>query len=525
MTGGLIQLAAYGVQDIFLTKDPQITLFKMVYRRHTNFSIEPIKQEFAHKPDFGKKVTCVVSKNGDLIGKTLLVIELPQIKEFYTNSGIDTLTKFAWVKKLGFAIINQIEIEIGGQVVDRHYGEWLNLWSELTDRKDDGGLYKMIGNIPELYDYSNGKDGYTLFIPLQFWFCRTSGLALPIVSLQYADVKINVELNDFDKCHLVSPSHYIELEDDFVNIKPYDYIQQDITNSDSRFGQFIYFDIATKRMYYNKISPNNFETYNLPANSKLRNDSNYPYNIINDNTNQYRIYSTTTGSWVFPKIGSTTSPTKPYIHLYQQNRNIAIRNCYLIIDYIYIDEDERIRFANNKHDYLIEQLQYSGEKTFESPNNKINIDFLHPSKFIIWVAQQAYLSNTENNDFFNYTDSYQYNKNDKLIGRTLIDNETFYINSSPRLSQRNWAYFNYVQPYQHFTYDPNEGFNVYSFDLFPEKIYPAGSCNMSQIDNTFVNFSTIPIINSLNKGKFRAYSLGFNIYRIVNGLGGLVFDA
>ncbi|ARF09353.1 NCLDV major capsid protein [Catovirus CTV1] len=523
MTGGLIQLAAVGIQDIFLTNDPQITFFKMVYRRHTNFSVEPIKQTFIQDLDFKKKATCNVSRNGDLMGKILLVIELPQIKEFLDSNGIDNKTKFAWVKKIGYAIIKEIEIEIGGKVIDRHYGEWLNIWTELTT--DSSRLDNMIGNIPELYKFSNGKDGYTLYIPLQFWFCRTSGLALPIISLQYSDIKINVELNDFDKCHIITPSHYIEIENDFAPFEPFEYIQQDISSNDSRFGMFTHFDIETKRMYYTKISSNNFETNNIPSDSKLRNNDNYPFNIINNQNDIYRIYSTKNHTWVYPKIGTVNNPTKPYTYIYQPLRNITIKDCYLIIDYYYIDEDERNRFANSRHDYLIEQLQFSGEKTFDSPNNYINIDYLQPSKLLIWVAQQAYLNNNENNDFFNYTNDYKYDDNNQLVGSNLINSETLYLNSYERLSMRNWAYFNYVQPYQNFSYDPDEGINIYSFSIFPEKNYPSGTCNMSQIDNSFIKFSTESIINSQNKGKFRAYSLGYNIYRIASGLGGIVFDS
>lgn len=524
MTGGLIQLVAVGVQDIFLTRDPQITFFKMVYRRHTNFSVEPIKQFFIHKPDFGKRATCIVSKNGDLIGKTMLVVELPQIKEFVTETGTDPITKFAWVRKLGFALIKQVEIEIGGQVIDRHYGEWLNIWSELTDRKDNGRIDKLIGNIPELYNFSNGKDGTTLYIPLQFWFCRSYGLALPIVSLQYTEVKINLELNEYDKCHLITPTHYIELEDDFINFNQFDYIQQDLSSNDMRFGLFTHFDIETKRMYYMKISSKNFEANNIAPNSKLRNNADFPWNIVDDPNNKYRIVDLNNGAWAYPKIGTPDSPTKPFIHLFQDNRNVNIRDCYLIIDYIYVDEEERIRFADTKHDYLIEQLQYTGEKTFDSPNNKINVDFLQPSKFVVWVAQLAYLQDTNNNDHFNYTFDYRYDASGNLLGESLMVDETLVLNSNERISKRDWAYFNYAQPYQHFSYDVNEGINVYSFSIFPEKVYPSGTCNMSQIDNSSITFTTEPSVTTQNKAKLRAYSLGYNIYRIVNGLGGLVFD-
>ena len=243
MTGGLIQLAAVGIQNMFLTDDPQITFFKIVYRRHTNFSMEPIEQTFINKPDFKKKTSCTISKSGDLISKIYLVIELPQIKEFN-----DPNVKFAWAKKIGLAMINNVELEIGGVLVDRHYGDWLNIWFELTQKNVDVGFNKMIGNVPELYDFSNGKDSYIMYIPLQFWFCRTAGQAFPLVSLLYTDVKINVEFNEFDKCHILTPSHYIEIENDFVPLKPFDYIQQDLKQNDKRFGMFLYFDISTKRM-------------------------------------------------------------------------------------------------------------------------------------------------------------------------------------------------------------------------------------------------------------------------------------
>ena len=128
MTGGLIQLVAYGIQDIFLTTEPQITFFKIVYRRHTNFSIESIRQNFINTPDFGKRSTCLVATNGDLIYKSYLVIKLPTVEPF-TN---DDITKMAWVRKIGYAIIRTVDIEIGGVLVDRHYGEWLNIWETMS---------------------------------------------------------------------------------------------------------------------------------------------------------------------------------------------------------------------------------------------------------------------------------------------------------------------------------------------------------------------------------------------------------
>ena len=180
MTGGIIQLVAYGNQDLFLTSDPQITFFKIVYRRHTNFSIEVIPRTFINNPQFGNKVACILSRDGDLIRKVHLVIELPKIGPFLDSTQqLDPITKFAWVRKIGFAIINTIQIEIGDELIDEQYSDFLNIWYELTVPYNKN-INKMIGNVEALTSYTNGKDPYLLFIPLQFWFNRVTGLALPI---------------------------------------------------------------------------------------------------------------------------------------------------------------------------------------------------------------------------------------------------------------------------------------------------------------------------------------------------------
>ena len=157
MGGGIIQIAAYGPQDLFITNDPQITFFKVVYRRHTNFSIETIPQPFTHMPSFGRRATCIIGKNGDLIRNVILVAVLPRIPMFKdSDNNIDLITKFAWVRRVGYALIQSVEIEIGDTLIDKQYGDWLNIWNELTI-PDDRNIEKMIGNVSELTDYTNGK--------------------------------------------------------------------------------------------------------------------------------------------------------------------------------------------------------------------------------------------------------------------------------------------------------------------------------------------------------------------------------
>lgn len=515
MTGGLIQLVAYGVQDLFLTRKPQITFFKVVYRRHTNFSIEQIPQYFITQPDFGKTSTCILSNYGDLIQQMYLIIVLPKIKQFFINSTtLDPITKFAWIRKIGFGMIDYLEIELGGQVIDRHYGEWLNLWHEIFLSSNlDRSLNEMIGNVPDLYDFTNGKDSYTLYIPLQFWFCRNSGLALPLVALQYSEVKLRVVLKDAESCYLLTPTNYIQMYNDIVNFQPLEYIEQNI-NGQIASGIFTYFDTLTNRLYYKRISRNDFQSLSYTPTSI----SDAVNTLFGKQTNSvYYIQGVTSGNFAMPQLN-----TVPKAYNTPPIQTISLQDCFLLVNYIYLDNTERLRFVQSKHDYLIEQVTYINEKTLTTLNTNVKLDILQPSKLLVWVLQQDYFTDTVNNDFFNYTDNYIYDRN-KLIGKSFVLNETIQLNGKDRISMRPSQYFSYVQPYQYVNHTPNEGINMFSFCNFPDKFQPSGSCNMSQIDNALLYLQLSNLISVNNIALFRAYSFNYNVLRIVNGLSGIVF--
>jgi hypothetical protein len=517
MAGAIIQLVAKGVQDFFLTQNPEITYFKIVYRRHTNFSLEAIPQHFIHKPDFGKKVSCIIANNGDLMGKTHLVVTLPKIKAlFLEDNTIDEKIKFAWVKKIGFALIKSIEIELGGQTIDKQYGEWLNIIYELFIKKDNNGYDKMIGNTYEATSFTQTKDKITLFIPLQFWFCKYPSLAIPILCLYHSEIKINLELNDLDKCYILSPTNYFEVEDDIVSFKPFEYIEQTI-NNETASGLFSNFDPITKRIYYNKISRNNFLA--------LPDDDGQTYTIedIMKTYPQYLIKSRTNDTFCIPKIGSTSK-------LYQipNYNDITLQECYLLVNYIYLDSEERNRFVQSKNEYLIEQVHIFNTQLIQASNFSAKIDSINPIKFIVWFVQQQYFTDSNVNDHFNYTDDYLYTydyntKKHVLNGNNLIKYQNIQYNGYDRISRRSTNYFNHLQPYQHFITSPNEGINVYSYSLDPTKFQPSGSCNYSYIGLTEIKLNLNYIINDKNTAIFKGYALGHNILRIIDGLGGLVF--
>ena len=482
MGGGLMQLVAYGAQDIYLTGNPQITFFKVVYRRHTNFSMEAIEQTFNGTPDWGKKVVCTVSRNGDLIHRIYLQVGLPSI----TAQGSDYAR---WVNWVGHALVKNVEVEIGGQRIDKHYGDWLHIWNELTQTAGkQAGYANMVGNVDKLYRPAptTTVDGVTLFIPLQFWFCRNPGLALPLIALQYHEVKINLEFRSFEEC-----------------------------------------------IGYKSLVPD----------------------------------------------------------------TVSLTSASLYVDYIYLDTDERRRFAQVSHEYLIEQLQFTGDESVNQTNVKVKLNFNHPCKELIWVVQldgavvaapSGALVNGR--QWFNYTDKIDitpYAQNDALTMNNILDgvidtdpidiptasNLTFGIdttaggvdtsnnaggnvatggnlkygllsrhnamydtgvnpvvraklqlNGHDRFSEREGRYFNLVQPYQHHENVPAPGVNVYSFGLKPEEHQPSGTCNMSRIDNATLHLTLSSEIKSSAPAKVRVYATNYNVLRIMSGMGGLAYS-
>ena len=397
MGGGLMQLVAYGAQDIYLTGNPQITFFKVVYRRHTNFSMEAIEQTFNGSADFGKRVTCTVSRNGDLMHKVYLQVTVPA-----ADKPTDPNDGRSYVRNLGQALVKFAEVEIGGQRIDKHYGDWMHIWNELS--QEDGkkaGYGLMTGSS---FDSSGVgiSDETDLYIPLEFWFCRNPGLALPLIALQYHEVKINIE---------------------------------------------------------------------------------------------------------FRALSELTNAT-----------GLSLSAASLYVDYIYLDTDERRRFAQVSHEYLIEQVQFTGDESVSSLSNKIKLNFNHPCKELVWVVQRddVFDTLTGASDRFDYTDSA--GENPVLIAK-------LQLNGHDRFSERMGRYFNLVQPYQHHTNVPKTGINVYSFGLKPEEHQPSGTCNMSRIDNATLQLTlTAASVSATVDAKVRVYATNYNVLRIMSGMGGLAYS-
>ena len=199
MTGGLLVLAAYGAQDKYITGNPQITFFVAVYRRYTNFSVIQMPQLFTGDFDFGKKIYCQLERIGDLVNQRFLKIKLPSLEQYSYSDINDNQIDYYWVNSIGHSIIKIIEVEIGGNVIDRQYGVWMEIWSELTvplNKRD--GYFEMIGKSMNPINLNNNKE-LLLYVPLQFWFCKNIGLSLPLIALQDHEVRINLSLRNYNE--------------------------------------------------------------------------------------------------------------------------------------------------------------------------------------------------------------------------------------------------------------------------------------------------------------------------------------
>jgi hypothetical protein len=542
MPGGEIILVAYGEENMYLNERPQITFFKVVYRRYTNFSTETIQTNFIYEANFGKKISCELSKLGDLIHKMWLVIELPEIPILYdlTNT-VDKKLKFAWARKIAYVLIDYVEIEINGQVISRMWGEWLNVLDELNYTNFNSSLNQYIGNIPELYTLKQTDKGiksYVLHVPMYFWFCNNSGLALPILCLEYGTIRFNVQLRDFNSCAIFSPTNYIKVQkyygDGIIGEPLVQYSQQGIA-----WGEFdsievgdvdaTTMNILNYNLYYRKISDNSFIT---TTTSYLNNLINNIINIIQtgyDNQINYIIYGVNSKSIYIPNASSDKNPNTIFIekkYMFKQPIEIPIKNIFLLIDYIYLDRDERNKFYNDKHEYIIEQIFFTGNINLQNLSNRNSIQILNPCKWLVFMAQISYLQNQNVNDFFNYKTTFIRDEDQQIKGDSVISSAYLSFNSIGQIENYPMSYYNLLQPFYNFPMAKiPSGFGVSSFSLYPINIQASGSCNMSCLNTFDINTFFRRIDIKYNNYIFKTFAVTHNVFKIIHGVSGTIFNS
>lgn len=437
-----MQLVAYGAQDIYLTGNPQITFFKVVYRRHTNFAMENIQQTFSGNPQWGQRATAIVSRNGDLINSAYLLVKLPALsKDNWVEVGgpspILAGATLCWTNYVGLALISYVTVEIGGQEIDKHYGLWMYIWQELTMTSEKAQGYKrMVGgnDAAGWLLIGNAAEAQELHVPLDFWFNINAGLSLPLIALQYHEVRFVFQFNP---------------------------LQSLLVLVDENGGHV-------------------------------------------DN-NLWRINQVPTGLLID-----------------------------LFIDYIYLDTDERRRFAQMSHEYLIEQVQQNEVSVdLSQQTHQQRLTFNHPCKEIMWVFQRN--DNTAQNDWFNFANA---PPGDEKLGSDILTTASIRLNGHYRFNPtRGPLFFRQWQPFIHHTRIPDSNLYLYSFALRPEEHQPSGTCNFSRIDNTILEFETdnrlkipspvvpdLPPFDRADNALMTVYARNYNVLRIMSGMGGLAYS-
>lgn len=545
MPAGEIILVAFGEENVILSENPQISFFKIVYRRYTNFSIETVKINFLYEANFGKKYTVEIGKIGDLLHKMWLVIELPTIPIIYDfNNNVDNKIKFKWAKKIAYAIIDYVEIEIGNQIVSKQWGEWMGILEELNWNNFNSSIDEYIGNTPDLTTYQHLNKNFnskTLYVPLWFWFCNTAGSALPLLCLEYSTVRFNIQLNNFQNCGIFSPSNYVSIESYIGNGILGEPLLQ-ISNQGVAWGEFDSIDVGefdpiTMRvknyiLYYRKISDNQFIS-----------TSNYVVELFNSLVDnkfiKFAIYGLYSGSIYLPVKSNPLVPTSIQIqktYNFIMPTNIVFKNMYLLCNYIYIDKEERKKFYQNKHQYTIEQVSYSNPLFYNNINNRIFLESINPCKYVIFMAQVKYFLNFNVNENFNYNQYFfnpqlsKFVSNNNFLGlndnKPLIKNLYFSLNSNPTGQDTGMKFYSLLVPFLNYPMGKNNsGFGMNIFELYSTTLQPSGSINISYFNSFEINSSVYPIDIDYNQYVFKAYISTFNFLKIANGVAATIFNS
>lgn len=558
MGGGLMQLVAYGAQDVYLSGNPQITFFKVVYRRHTNFAVEPIPQTWNGSADFGRTVTCNINRNGDLITNMYLCVEL----------AATPANPVAWgyVNRLGHALVQNVKIEIGGSKIDEHYADWLNVWYELThENSQERGYSKMIGNDVALTTITTeAKLAYTMYVPLIFWFNRNNGLALPLIALQYHDVRITLIYNSLSNCvnyrGSVMPAINTPMTDSFLVI---DYIYLD-SEERKRFAQASHEYLIEQLQFTGSESLSSVTNkYRLNFNHPCKYLIWAPHFDLFQKPQQWLSYAVD-GNWTnaldyFAKVLSVITADGLTINNglvtanYVSSSGVETGSLVELSPVSGLNSQVQSLLAKVDVQWSIELLNSQTILGNISTPDEINQLFGNSivtrnnlSMSDITVLAQALLAHLPGaqlsaaQTFVNavgYTIINQFNYGNNVDGsENPVYDAKLQLNGHDRFQNRDGNYFNYVQPFQHFTHTPADGINVYSFALKAQDHQPTGSCNFSRIDNATLNVSVGYNNTNTNSSQYtnnylqgyssvmNIYTVNYNVLRVMSGMAGTAYS-
>jgi hypothetical protein len=589
MTGGLLNIISYGCNDLYLTGAPQITFFKTVYRRYTNFSVESIEISPNTNTNFNEEFEVIIPRYGDLLSKTYLKIDIPEVyfafNEFefaqpsyqynylYKNN-YDTVTEFMKYNMAGYRSINR-DVYVNGITTGDISNNLFNLLN------GDGQVAEQ--NFNNLY--SNDLSGTINGIDIKY-LLKTSNIFAMVTNLLATDTSNNIIIDTIkqinEKCKkssVLCQKYY------WQEYNKYNENYKLLTSGNLKFSwnnnlghnMIEYIDVYIGGEFIDRTEGEFMEIYTQLTTRDHLQDA---YSKLIGNTPELTVFNqinkpnytlmiplqfwfTKNYGSAFPLIASEHNDVIIKIKFRNINNCATIENlidyeytledlwndkkynlnCSLFVDFIYLDYLERKKFAQSAHEYLIENVQ-SAYEFVNNSNYTYKIDFKHPCKELLFFFQKiAYRDDTTGkytNDFNNFCVD-----NNKTINP--INFASLNLNGFEKINKQvgSPTYFNIMQPYESHKRTPDTGVYNYSFALVPEEIQPSGTLNFSRIKDVLMTFDINPnmfqyylseinpLVEAGSKDDqkqdteviFKIYCIGYNILRIKNGYCGLAFSA
>ena len=473
--GALMQLVAYGAQDVYLTGNPSITFFQAVYKKHTNFAMETIEQTVDGAVGNTGHCSLTVGRNGDLVGEMFLELKpVDGLNDVSDNSGASS----EWLAERA---IKSIDLTIGGQRIDKHYQKWWRMYSELyMDEAKRNQYGKMTSTF---LDSGVAVTEERVYLPLIFFFNRNPGLYLPLIALQYHEVKIDINLSDdfnsYFNQSLACWANYIFLDSDerkrFAQTG-HEYLIDQVQHTGT--DAVVSGSVKQVRLAYNHPVKELVWCFSSTSNG-LKNDmwdTSTPQNVCNMTVNPVSTYDVSNlvmnvgptltanlSNLVSNLVVTGTSPFEPHVVAYP----------HLSVQSLSVNSTATANIFADGKGFWVEDRQ-AGTNTTTGGNCSVG-----PMKKF------------------------------KLI-----------LNGQDRFKEQLGKYFNQVQPFDHHSGNPYPGIYSYSFALKPEEHQPSGSCNFSRIDNSVasVNMKTSDLT------QLNMFAVNYNILRVQSGMGGLAFS-
>ena len=462
---------------------------------------------------------------------------------------------FAWIKYLGNFIYENMDLYIGGHKIEYLTNDWNHIMSKASITEHQIEIYNsMIGNVRQLTEFDNDKkDSYTLLIPLEFSFCKNPGTALPLVALRYQEININIKMNKIQNCCYIE--NYELLYNQIISV---DYQRSElnlnnntITDKDGLILNFSQLEF-NKDLNTFKYKIKNINYILLVNKYEINNDdANYVLNTFGEEdleNNELRLLDVNKNvislkgfyKLLYSDDQKAIEIFKTFLPLLDKDNkdmilnSIHLQDASLLVDYIFLDNTERQKFAQSQHEYLIQQLTINQEPLNNSTNISMDLGIFHPVKDLVWfIRPNDYISSDLSvyyeSKYWNYSNSYFIAENKNF--NPIISSQLELNNMNIFPSNQDNLFYNSLQAYEYYNNSFPIGINVYCFSLFPLEYQPSGSCNFTtfkskilriKIDKNYYDMNTD--LFKQNDIQFFVFSCSYNILRIMGGMAAVGFS-